>query len=91
MTQSRHGCLSGEDLESPRSLGAGSPVAQVAQAGLCPCAFVPSCQLEAVFGGPLPFSHWAPYLGQSQHYCGGRSILAVLKLLPEEAMLGKRK
>lgn len=79
MTQSRRGCLSGEDPESPRSLGAGSPVAQVAQAGLCPCAFVPSCQLEAVFGGPLPSSHWAPYQGQSQQYHWGRSVLAVSK------------
>lgn len=54
----------GEDLESPRPLGAGSLVAQVAQASLRPCAFVPSCQLEAVLGGwacpsPIGLPTWA--------------------------------
>lgn len=67
-------------------------VAQVAQAGLRPCAFVPSCQLEGLFGGPLPFSHWAPYLGQSQRYCWGRSVLVVsVETVPRGSHAGENE
>lgn len=75
----------------PKVPGAGSRVAQVAQAGLHPCAFVPSCQLEGLLGGgSLPFSHWAPYLGQSQHFCWERSFSHV-EIVPRRSHAGKKE
>lgn len=42
--------------------------------------------------GAWPFSHWAPCLGQGQHFMPGKMKCAVLKCqFPQGATLGKRK
>lgn len=92
MTQSHHGCLSGEDLESLRSLGAGSLVAQVAQAGLCPCAFVPSCQLETVFGGALALLPLGSLPGPKPTLLLGKKCFGCVKIVaPRRSHAGKKE
>lgn len=94
MTQSHHGCLSGEDLESLWSLGAGSPVAQVAQAGLC--ALVPLCLPDSwkqCLGGPCPLPTGLPTWAKVNTIAGEEVFWLCQNSSSQrkQAMLGKKE